>query len=127
MDKRKRGEGENMLGDRLQDNISARAETRGFSEQQAGSQDAGRLSNATMPPVGTYPAGLLPPLQDACARFLGPVTCKICNKRIPHAESGTCALARTGACVQTEVSGRARPIARTRGKPEQCADLTARS
>ena len=54
MDKRKRGEGENMLGDRLQDNISARAETRGFSEQQAGSQDAGRLSNATMPPVGTY-------------------------------------------------------------------------
>ena len=60
MDKRKRGEGENMLGDRLQDNISARAETRGFSEQQAGSQDAGRLSNATMPPVGTYPAGLLP-------------------------------------------------------------------
>ena len=38
MDKRKRGEGENMLGDRLQDNISARAETRGFSEQQAGSQ-----------------------------------------------------------------------------------------
>ena len=59
MDKRKRGEGENMLGERLQDNISARAETRGFSEQQAGSQDAGRLSNATMPPVGTYPAGLL--------------------------------------------------------------------
>ena len=38
MDKRKRGEGENMLGDRLQDNISARAETHGFSEQQAGSQ-----------------------------------------------------------------------------------------
>ena len=62
MDKRKRGEGENMLGDRLQDNISARAETRGFSEQQADSQDAGRLSNATMPPVGTYLAGLLPPL-----------------------------------------------------------------
>ncbi len=51
MDKRKRGEGDNMLGDRLQDNISVRAETRGFSEQQAGSQDAGRLSNATMPPV----------------------------------------------------------------------------
>jgi hypothetical protein len=100
VDKRKRGEGENMLGDRLQDNISARAETRGFSEQQADSQDAGRLSNATMPPVGTYPAGLLPPLQDACERFLGPVTCKICNKRISHAETGTCALARTGACVQ---------------------------
>jgi len=54
VDKRKRGEGDNMLGDRLQDNISARAETRGFSEQQAGSQDAGRLSNATMPPVGSY-------------------------------------------------------------------------
>jgi hypothetical protein len=34
VDKRKRGEGDNMLGDRLQDNISARAETRGFSEQQ---------------------------------------------------------------------------------------------
>jgi hypothetical protein len=127
VDKRKRREGDNMLGDRLQDNISARAETRGFSEQQAGSQDAGRLSNATMPPVGTYPAGLLPPLKDACARFLGPVTCKICNKRISHAETGTCALARTGACVQTEVSGRAYPLARTRGKPEQCADLTARS
>ena len=61
------------------------------------------------------------------ARRIGPVTCKICNKRISHAETGTCALARTGACVQTEVSGRARPIARTRGKPEQCADLTARS
>jgi hypothetical protein len=58
--------GENMLGDRLQDNISARAETRGFSEQQAGSQDARHLSNSTMHPVGTYPAGLLPPLQDAC-------------------------------------------------------------
>ncbi len=69
MDKRKRCEGENMLGDHLQDNISARAETRGFSEQQAGSQDTGRLSNATIPPVGTYPAGLLPPLQDACARL----------------------------------------------------------
>ena len=54
MDKRKRGEGENMLGDSLQDNISVRAETRAFSEQQAGSQDAGRLSNATMPPVGSY-------------------------------------------------------------------------
>jgi hypothetical protein len=34
VDKLKRGEGDNMLGDRLQDNISARAETRGFSEQQ---------------------------------------------------------------------------------------------
>jgi hypothetical protein len=125
VDKRKCGEG--AARDRLQDNISARAETRGFSEQQAGSQDAGRLSNDTMPPVGTYPAGLLPPLQDAGARFLGQVTCKVCNKRISHAETGTCALARTGACVQTEVSGRTRPIARTRGKPEQCADLTARS
>ena len=48
MDKRKRGEGDDMLGDSLQDNISASAETRGFSEQQAGSQDAGRLSNAAM-------------------------------------------------------------------------------
>jgi hypothetical protein len=127
VDKQKPCESENMLGDRLQDNISARAATRGFSEQQAGSQDAGHLSNTTMPPVGTYPAGLLPPLQDVCARFLGPVTCKICNKRISHAETGTCALARTGACVQTEVSGQSPPIARTRGKPEQCADLTARS
>jgi hypothetical protein len=57
-DKRKRGEGENLLGDRLQDNGSARAETRGLSEQQAGSEGAGRLSNATLPPVRTYPAGL---------------------------------------------------------------------
>jgi hypothetical protein len=107
VDKRKLGEGENMLGDRFQDNISARAETRGFSEQQAGSQDAGRLSNATMPPVGTYPAGLLPPLQDACARFLGPVTCKICNKRISHLKPGLARLpARVHASKQRFLAGR---------------------
>jgi hypothetical protein len=53
----------------LQDNGSVRAETRGLSEQQAGSEGAGRLSKTTLPPVGTYPAGLFPLLQDAARAF----------------------------------------------------------
>jgi hypothetical protein len=43
VEKRKRREGGNLLGDRLQDKGSARAETRGLSEQQAGIEDAGRM------------------------------------------------------------------------------------
>ena len=105
MDKRKRGEGDNMLGDRLQDNISARAETRGFSEQQAGSQDAGRLSNATMPPVGTYP-GLLPPLKDACA-FLGRLRAKYVTKGFLMLKPGLARLpARVHASKQRFLAGR---------------------
>jgi hypothetical protein len=57
-----------------QDKGSARAETRGLSEQQAGSEGAGRMSNEKLPSLGTCPAGHCTPLQDACARFLGPVT-----------------------------------------------------
>ena len=107
MDKRKRGEGENMLGDRLQDNISARAETRGFSEQQAGSQDAGRLSNATMPPVARILQVYFRPCRTRARAFLGRLRAKYVTKGFLMLKPGLARLpARVHASKQRFLAGR---------------------
>ena len=80
--------GNNLLGDRLQDKVSARVETRGLSEQQAGSEGSGRLSKTYIPPLGNCPAGLFQPLQGVCASFLGQVTWQVRTTSISDAETG---------------------------------------
>ena len=65
------GEGGNPLYDRVEDKGSARAETRGISEQQAGSEGAVRMSNAYMPPWAPMLQVYFRPCRTLAGAFLG--------------------------------------------------------
>ncbi len=117
MDKRKRGEGENMLGDRLQDNISARAETRGFSEQQAGSQSAVRTPGACQTPPCLQWARILQvyfrPCRTRARAFLGRLRAKYVTKGFLMLKPGLARLpARVHASKQRFLAGRVQKLAR---------------
>jgi hypothetical protein len=107
VDKRKRGEGDNMLGDRLQDNISARAETRGFSEQQ----QAVRTPGACQTPPCLQWARILQvyfrPCRTRVRAFLGRLRAKYVTKGFLMLKPGLARLpARVHASKQRFLAGR---------------------
>jgi len=92
----------NLLGDRLQDKGSARAKTRGLSEQQAEIEGAGCMSKRT----SLHWAPILQVYVRPCrARARSFLVRSVSTTSISDAETGPYVCAIAGACVLTAVLG----------------------